>query len=1037
MSNIARLSIEHPLYPWLIMLACLLGGLWGIDAVGRLEDPRFPLKHAYIVTPYPGASAAETELEVTDVIEAALQELPYLDKLTSKSLAGRSEVQVEIQEQYGEDDVQQIWDELRRRVDEAATRLPPGALTPIVEDDFGDVYGILYAVTAEGYTEAEIRDMARFLETGLNTVDHVAKVATAGVPEEAIFVELDHERLVRLGLPLDAVFQSIGAENRVVPAGSVEYGDRRLRVTPDVAFDSVQAVADMRIGRPGTIEFVRLGEIAHISREAVEDQRQIIRHRGERVFTVGVSVVDDENVVKVGRAVDARMNRLIAQLPVGVAHTPIYAQHTVVQEALDEFLLNLALSVLTVVAALCLFMGWRAGTVVGSVLLLTVLGTLCIMAFTGIELQRISLGALMIAMGMLVDNAIVIAEGMVTGVQRGYSPTEAAADSVHRTQFPLLGATIIGIAAFGPIGLSDDNPGHFLRSLFQVVAISLLLSWVLAVTVIPLLGSYLLKSSAVRSDRALYSGWGYAPYRRLIRLSLRRAWLTTLVLVAITFSCLWGFGFVKQGFFPTTNSPLFFVDLWLPQGTDVRATLEEIERLEPLIDADPDVVGVTSFIGAGATRFAAMIRPEQPNPAYAMLVIRVADVARMNATMARVGERLRLSSLDSEIVVRRSEFTPSGTSKIEARFSGDDTRVLRALAEQALDIYLAHDLIDRKTDWRQREIALKPRFDETRARQVGVGRAEVAQTLAFASTGVRIGLLRDADKLLPIVARAPKRERIDIAGIGNRQVWSSLQQAYVPLSQVISDLELTAEDSVIFRRERTRTIAALANPPAGHNATLTFEKIRPAVEAIPLPAGYRLEWGGEFEANIEARGSLIAKIPTAFGIMFLVTVLMFGKIRQPLVIWLTVPMIVCGVVVSLLATDLPFTFPSFLGFLSLSGMLIKNCIVLVDEIDKRLAEGEPTLETVADASVSRLRPVMLAAGTTIAGMSPLLGDAFFREMAVCIMGGLTFATLLTLVAVPVFYRISFGRKLRIDAEEKAGEQPEVQSMGPSISSARR
>ena len=1026
MPNIARVSIEHPLYPWLIIFACLIGGIYGIDTVGRLEDPKFPLKHAYVITMYPGASAEETEQEVTDVVEAALQELPYIDKLTSKSLAGRSEVQVEIQEQYGSEDVQQIWDELRRRVAEADMRLPPGTSTPIVEDDFGDVYGILYAVAAPDYSEPEIRDMARFLESGLNTVPHVAKVATSGVPEEALFVELDHERLVRLGLPMDAVFRSIGAENQVMQTGSVEYGGRRLRVAPAMAFDSVQALGDMRIGRPGSTEFVRLAEIATITREAVEQPSQIIRHGGERVFTVGVSVVDDENVVEVGRDVDARMRALVDQLPIGVSFTPVYAQHRVVQESLNEFLINLSLSVLTVVAALCVFMGWRAGTVVGSVLLLTVFGTLWIMALAGIELQRISLGALMIAMGMLVDNAIVIAEGMVTGVQQGYSPNEAAAQSVHRTQFPLLGATIIGIAAFGPIGLADDNPGHFLRSLFQVVAISLLLSWVLAVTVGPLLGSYLLKAPKGDATKPLYSGWGYAPYRRLIGFSLRHAWLATLVLVAITLSCLWGFGLVKQGFFPTTNSPLIYVDLRLPQGMDIRATAAEVERLEPLIEADPNVVVVTSFIGAGASRFASMVRPEQPNSAYAQFVIRVADIDALNETMERISTRLQVESVDAELTVRRTEFTPSGTSKIEARFSGPDATVLRGLAEQALQIYLDNDLIDRKTDWRQRELALVPRFDEGRARQVGVSRNDLAQSIAFATTGMRIGLFRDADKVLPIVARAPASERVSMQSIGDRQVWSSTQQAYVPLSQVISAIELTAEDSMIYRRERTRAIAALANPPVGHNATLVFDHIRGFVEAIPLPPGYALEWGGEYEANLDARVTLTSKIPMALGIMLLVTVLMFGKIKQPLVIWLTVPMIVCGVVVSLLATDMAFTFPSFLGFLSLSGMLIKNCIVLVDEIDKRLDEGEWTLHTVVDASVSRLRPVMLAAGTTIAGMSPLLRDAFFREMAVCIMGGLAFATLLTLVAVPVFYRIAMGRKLREGSGASAQDTTPVQ-----------
>jgi len=710
------------------------------------------------------------------------------------------------------------------------------------------------------------------------------------------------------------------------------------------------------------------------------------------------------------------------ELPIGVSQAPIYRQHAVVEEALDAFLLNLTMSVFTVVAALCVFMGWRAGTVVGSVLGLTVLGTLCIMALTGIELQRISLGALMIAMGMLVDNAIVVTEGMVTGVQRGQRPEDAAARAVQRTQFPLLGATIIGIAAFGPIGLADDNPGHFLRSLFQVVAISLLLSWVLAVTVAPLLGHYLLKHRPGDGERALYAGWGYAPYRRLIGFGLRRAWLTSLTLLLITAGCLYGFGFVKQGFFPSTNSPLFFVELRLPQGMDVRATAREIERLEPLVAADPHVVAVSSFIGSGTPRFAATVRPEQPNPAYAQLVVRVADVEGLDAAMLRVGDLLRRESLDAELMVRRTEFTPSGTSRIEARFSGPDAAVLRDLAEQALHVYLDHDLIDRKTDWRQREVALVPEFDEIRARRAGISRSDVAQSLAVLSTGVQIGLLRDEDKLVPIRVRAPFAERRDLSGIVDRQVWSPAEQRWIPLSQVIFGLALVAEDSMIFRRDRVRTIAALANPPVGHNANLVFQEIRGPVEAITLPVGYSLEWGGEYEANIEARGTMTRKIPLALGIMLLITVLMFGSLRQALVIWLTVPMIVCGVVVSLLLTDLAFTFPAFLGFLSLSGMLIKNCIVLVDEIDKRLAEGEWTLHTVAEASVSRLRPVMLAAGTTIAGMSPLLRDAFFREMAVCIMGGLAFATLLTLVAVPVFYRIALGRRLREEGEDGSSAQ---------------
>ncbi len=1032
MNDLARVSIDRPLYPWILVLACLAGGLWGIDRVGQLEDPEFPLSIAYVITAYPGASAAEVEQEVTDVIEDALQEVPYIKFITSKSVPGRSEIQVELLEEYDWNQVPQIWDELRRRVAEGAARLPPGAGTPLVEDDFSDVFGIYYAVAAPGYTPAEIFDISRQIATSLKLVPGVAKVSTAGEPQEAVFVELDHERLVRLGLPVEAVFESIAQESQVSGAGSVAYGDRRLRIAPELAFGSVEAVGSMRVGRPGSTEIVRLADIASVSRGPVEVPPQLIRHNGERVFTVGVSVARGLDVVDVGKAVDARVGELLGDLPLGVEFHPIYRQHAVVNDAMRQFLRNLALSVLTVVGTLCLFMGWRAGTVVGSVLLLTVFGTIWLMALLGIELQRISLGALMIAMGMLVDNAIVVAEGMVIGVRRGRSPADAAAESVQRTQFALLGATVIGILAFAPIGLSDDSSGHFLVSLFQVIALSLLLSWVLAITVAPLFGSYLLRSDTkAQSEERLYSGWGYAPYRLLIRLGLRRCWLTTLAILAVTLSCFWGFQYVKPGFFPTNNTPLFFVDYFLPQGTDIHVTSAELSGLEEVVAERPGVNAVTTFVGAGTARFSATIRPEQPNPAYGHMLVRVDDVSTMEAVMDDVAAVLAELALDAEVQIRRSEFSPGSAYKFEARFSGPDPAVLRDLAEQALEVYLRHDLPDRKTDWRQPELQIVPRFDEARARVAGVSRADVYRSLAFATQGVPVALFRDADKLLPIVARAPQDERLDVRALPDRMVWSPAQQQHVPMSQIVAAFELVAEDSMIHRRDRSRTITAQANPPIGRNFSKTFDEVRPAVEAISVPPGYRLEWGGEYESNQRATQMLTSKIPTTFGIMFLITVLMFGKLRQPIVIWLTVPMTVCGVVISLLATNLTFTFPSFLGFLSLSGMLIKNCVVLVDEIDKRMQEQGPSLEIIAAASISRLRPVLLAAGTTIAGMSPLLGDAFFMEMAVCIMGGLAFATLLTLIAVPVFYRIAFSRELA--AADAVAVDALVGSERPAIS----
>lgn len=1006
--DLARAAIRRPLYPWILVVACLLGGLWGIETVGRLENPQFPIKNAYVITPYGGASALEVEQEVTDRIEEALQELPYLEVITSRSVPGRSEVLVEVIETYDDGDLPQIWDELRRRVQEAAFRMPPGAGPSLVEDDFGDVYGILYAIRTPGYEAADVRAMARQLSARLKLVPGVAKVAVAGVPEEAVHVELSQTQLVRIGLPVDAVFAAIGNENAVIDAGSLTVGSRRLRVAPEMAYGSVEAIRALRIGRPGTTEFVSLGDVATVRRGPVEQPREILRHDGERVFTLGVSVTAGQNVVDVGDAVEARLGELLQALPVGVEAAPIHEQHEVVRSAIRAFLVNLLLSVATVAGTLCVFMGWRAGTVVGSVLLLTIFGTIALMSAFGIELQRISLGALMIAMGMLVDNAIVVAEGMVTGVEQGDAPEDAAAFAVGRTAYPLLGATVIGLLAFAPIGLSAGDTGQFLNTLFWTVAIALMLSWVLAVTVVPMLGALLLPARAPSGNEG--SGL-QAPYRGLLRAALRHRWRAATVVLLVSGATIHAFGYVEQSFFPRTNSPLFHVDYLLPEGTDLRATAADLEGVEARLTADPDIASVTSFIGIGAARYTATQRPEQPNPALAQLVVRVADLERMDAVMARVKAEIAEARPDAQVLVYRLEFSPGGTSKIEARFQGEDADVLRGLGEQALAVYRARDLVDRKLDWRQRELQIVPRYDADRARLTGVSRADLSAALAYSTSGVRIGLYREGDDLLPIVARSPQRERLEYERVGDRMIWSPGQQRYVPLAQVVRSIDLVPEDSRILRRQRIRTLTAQGNAPPGRNLEATFAALRPEIEAIPLPPGYALEWGGEYESSAEAREKLGATIPPAFGLMFLITVLMFGRLRQPLVIWLTVPMVIGGVALALLAADMPFTFPASLGLLSLAGMLIKNCIVLADEIDKRMAEQGVRAETLVAASASRLRPVLLASGTTIAGMSPLLGDEFFAEMAMAIMGGLAFTTLLTLVAVPVFYGVSLGRRL--------------------------
>ena len=995
--------MDYPLYPCIIALVCLFGGWWGIETVGRLEDPPFPMNYAYIITTYPGASAEEVSNEVTDVIEAALQELPYLEKMISKSVPGRSEVQVEISEQFNKAELPQIWDELRRRIREAELRLPASAGTPLVEDDFGDVFGIYYAVETEGQSPKQIKQLSKKLSNHLLSIDGVGKIQVTGLPLEAVYLEIDHDTLVRMGLPLEQVLGAIATQTGVASEASIMVEGRRAGLSLESHFSSIAALESIKLGRPGGTEILNLGDVATLRREPIEIPYERVRFNGRPVFTLGVSVKDGENVVDVGENVDRAIQTVSLSLPLGTAFHPIYRQHKIVEASISTFLRNLLMSIATVIAALCVFMGWRAGTVVGSILLLTVMGTLMVMAIANIELQRISLGALMIAMGMLVDNAIVVVEGMVIGVQRGLTARASAEAAVSRTQFPLLGATVIGILAFAPIGLSEDATGHFLSSLFQVVGISLLLSWILAIILAPLLGSRILKPGPAKSEAEIYQGWGYAPYRRIINLGLRQAWLGMLLIVAITGACIWGFGLVKQSFFPTNNTPIYFIDFYLPQGTSIDATEQAVAGLERDLEALESVTNITTFVGRGPGRFAATIQPEQPNSAYSHLLVEVSRVTAMEQAMASTRRIVSEGYPNAQIQVRRSEFSPSGPFKMEARFTGPDTAALRHLGASVLSIFANHGHRDLQLDWRQPALKLTPTFNDSQAARALVSRQDLAAALSFATEGIPVGVFRDEDIVLPIIARAPYEERTDMQRVLDRTVWSQGLNTYIPMRQVVDSFDLTGEETLIYRRDRVPMLTARSNHPLGTNFDAEFAKVRPLVEDLQLPIGYHLTWGGEYEGSQEARETLSQRIPITFGIMFFVTVLLFGKLKQPIIIWLTVPMTVCGVVISLLVTDLSFTFPSFLGFLSLSGMLIKNCVVLVDEIDKRVAEQGLTQAAIISASVSRLRPVVLAAGTTIVGMTPLLSDAFFLEMAVCIMGGLAFSTILIMFAIPLLY----------------------------------
>ncbi len=1014
--NIAEYSIRHKVVSWLFTLILLVGGVVSFTRLGQLEDPEFTLKIAMVITNYAGASPRQVEEEVTLPVEKAIQSLPYVKNVTSISSNGLSQVQVEMKPEYRASQLKQIWDELRHKMTDLQGQLPPGAGTIQVIDDFGDVYGILLAVTGEGYSYQDMKDYADYLTRELVLVEGVGKVTIGGQRQEQVLVEISRTRLASLGISPDRIFGLLQTQNTVNPAGKVRVGDEYIRIYPTGEFPSVQSMGDLLISEPGASELVYLRDVATIERGYAEVPNHLYRFNAGPALTMGISFASGVNVVDVGGRVDQRLAELEYQRPVGMELATIYNQPQEVDKSVSAFMLNLGEAVAIVIAVLLVFMGVRSGILMGGVLLLTILGTFIVMKIMAIDLQRISLGALIIALGMLVDNAIVVTEGILVGMKRGLSKLEAAKEIVRQTVWPLLGATVIAIMAFAPIGLSDDATGEYTNTLFWVLLISLMLSWVTAITLVPFFANVFFSEKDVGGQDGEgedpYAGRVFVLYRRLLDRAIHHRVITLSAMGALLVIAVVGFGFVKQAFFPPSNTPMFLVDYWLPQGSDIRATQDAAARLEQELLEMDSVEQVTTTVGQGAQRFMLPYAPEKSYPSYAQLIVQVADREQINPTLAATRELIRNEHLQAFAKVKRLMIGPSPAASIEARFSGPDPKELRALGLKAQAIM--HDdggLESIRHDWRQQEKVIRPQFQEAQARRAGITREDLDNTLALNFSGRDVGLYRDGSKLLPIVARPPDNERLSADNLNDVQVWSPAYATYIPISQVVSDFKTEWENALIMRRDRKRTLTVQAEPDVlgDETADQVLRRIRPAIEALELPVGYSLQWGGEYEASKDAQAAVFGSLPMGYLFMFIITILLFDAVRSPFVIWATVPLAIIGVTFGLLLLNSPFGFMALLGFLSLSGMLVKNGIVLVEQI-KLDRETMAPFDAVVSASISRVRPVCMAAVTTILGMIPLLFDAFFESMAVVIMFGLGFATVLTLVVVPVLYTLAYGIK---------------------------
>lgn len=1025
--NLAKIAIEKKAVSYLATFLLVVGGIVSFFSLGQLEDPEYSVKTAVIVTRYPGASAEEVELEVTDRLEIALQQLKPLDYLKSFSAPGYSQIWVEIKPEYWSNRLPQVWDEMRRKIREVEGSLPPGAGRPVINDDFGDVYGLLLAITSDGFSYAEMEDAAKNLKKELSLVAGVARVELWGVQPRVIYVDVSESQLAQFGLSDESITKTLRQQNMVVDAGSLDLESMRMRIAPTGEFRSPEDIADLAI-RPSLLdtlqvsegklqldsanELIRIRDLGVVRSGYQEPPLTMMRYNGQPAIAISLTNISGANIVDVGRAVDERLEQLEASLPIGLELHHVHWMSDVVAESINGFFINLAEAVAIVLVVLAVSMGWRMGLIIGTDLVLTILGTLIVMAIMGIDLQRMSLGALVIALGMMVDNSIVVADGFVVRLQQGMERKKAAIEAAGAPAIPLLGATIVAVMAFYPIGGSKESTGEYCLSLFTVVGISLLMSWVISMTLTPIKCLDILPDPKPgEQDKDVYGGKLFRMFRSVLEKAIRRRVLFMAGMVALLVLSFVSFGAVEQLFFPDSSMSKFMIDYYAPQGTRITTVADDLKAFEKHLLKDKRVEGVASFIGAGPPRFYLPVEPESSNPAYGQLIVNMKDFRAIDGLLVDLAPWIEQAFPDALVSLRKFAVGPGQTWKFQYRISGPalaDMATLRELAEKVQDILRAEPMVAAmQTDWRQQVPKLVAEYNQERARRSGVSRENIAETTKRAFDGLPVGLYREGDELLPIVLRLTKEDRVNVGALDVLQVKPDLSTATLPMLQVVDGVDFDWEETRIWRRDRRRTITVQANPVLGVTLPTLMQKIQQKIEAIELPPGYMAEWGGEPEDSADSQKALVPGIIPAVAIMLFIVVALFNAFRPAAIIFLTIPFAMIGITTGLLVFHAPFGFMALLGAMSLVGMMIKNAIVLLDEVNANLTLGKSRYDAVVDAALSRLRPVVLAAATTVLGVIPLLQDVFWVGMAVTIMAGLAFGTVLTMMVVPVLYAIFF------------------------------
>ena len=1002
--NLAKYSLDNTKVIYFFLAVLLIGGVFSFGKLGKKEDAPFVIKSAVIMTRYPGAEPAEVERLITEPISREIQSMSGVYKIKSESMYGISKITFELLPSLPASSIPQKWEELRRKVRNIQPQLPSGSSVPTVSDDFGDVFGIYYGLTADdGFSYEEMRNWAERIKTQVVTADGVMKVALFGTQTEVVNISISVNKLAGMGIDPKQLAGLLQSQNQIINTGEITAGEQQLRVVANGMYTTVDDIRNQVITtRAGQ---VKLGDIAVIEKGYMDPPGTIMRVNGKRAIGIGVSTDPQRDVVLTGEMVDKKLAELLPLMPVGLNLESLYLENVIAKEANNGFIINLIESILIVIVIIMLVMGMRAGVLIGTSLVFSIGGTLLIMSFMGVGLNRTSLAGFIIAMGMLVDNAIVVTDNAQIAIARGVDRRKALIDGATGPQWGLLGATFIAICSFLPLYLAPSSVAEIVKPLFVVLAISLGLSWVLALTQTTVFGNFILKSKAKNAGKDPYDKPFYHKFEKILSVLIRRKIVTLGSMIVLFVVSLVVMGMMPQNFFPSLDKPYFRADVFYPDGYGVNDVAREMKKVEAHLLKLPEVKKVSITFGSTPLRYYLASTSVGPKPNFANVLVELNDSKYTKEYEEKFDVYMKANFPNAITRTSLFKLSPAVDAAIEIGFIGPNVDTLVALTNQALEIMHRNpDLINIRNSWGNKIPIWKPIYSPERAQPLGVSRQGMAQSIQIGTNGMTLGEFRQGDQVLPILLKGNSvADSFRINDLRTLPVFGNGPET-TSLEQVVSEFDFRYRFSNVKDYNRQLVMMAQCDPRRGVNAIAAFNQIWSQVQKeIKIPEGYTLKYFGEQESQVESNEALAKNLPLTFFLMFTTLLLLFKTYRKPTVILLMLPLIFIGIVLGLLLLGKSFDFFAILGLLGLIGMNIKNAIVLVDQIDIENQSGLDPRKAVIKATISRIVPVAMASGTTILGMLPLLFDAMFGGMAATIMGGLLVASALTLFVLPVAY----------------------------------